>query len=107
MPAITSATIQKVAYLSRLSNNDLGQSELDKYTIQIESILEYVRSIQSVDTTGLTATDGWRAITIPELRADVPDLDETTYQQIRSNIINNFPVSKNNLLVIPGIFEEN
>lgn len=107
MSAITPATIQKVAHLARLSNNDLTDEQLELYTTQIESILEYVRSIQSIDTTGLTATDGWRTIKISGLRIDEPDSDQTSYQKVRTSIINNFPLSKNNLLVIPGIFEEN
>jgi len=106
MSAITPATIQKVAHLARLSNNDLGEDELQKYSVQLESILHHFGSIQAIDTFGMATTDGWRTIKIEALRSDEPDSDLIQYSKVRHNILNNFPNRIGDLLALPGIFEE-
>ena len=104
MPIINAQAIQKVAKLARLSHN-LSEDDLAKYTAEIESILEYTSMLNEIDTTQISPTDGWRTNTIDELREDVSDSDTEDYQRVRQNIISNFPHKQNNLLILPGIFE--
>jgi len=53
MSKLTDADILKLARLSRISLND---QELPRYKKEIESILDYVKKLQSVKLTGLQPT---------------------------------------------------
>ncbi len=50
---ITKELIEYVAHLGRL---DLEPQEVDMYTTQIDSILEYMEKLNSLDTTGIEPT---------------------------------------------------
>jgi aspartyl-tRNA(Asn)/glutamyl-tRNA(Gln) amidotransferase subunit C len=104
--SITKDTVAKVAKLARLSNNP-DEEFLTKYTGELSSIIEYINQLQEVDTTGISPTDGIRTITVNQLREDTAPIDIEEYNKIRQNIINNFPTKQGNLLVLPGIFDEN
>ena len=104
MPILTHRDVQKVAKLARLSNK-LSPQELVKYTRELEAILEYTTILNEVDTSGVASNSG-RTITIDELREDEPRNQAPDYQTIRTKIIKLFPNLANNLLVLPGIFEE-
>jgi aspartyl-tRNA(Asn)/glutamyl-tRNA(Gln) amidotransferase subunit C len=52
-PRITRADVEHVARLARL---DLGAAELDEYTGQLASILEYADDIEALDTDGVPPT---------------------------------------------------
>ncbi len=55
MSTLTRAAAQRIATLARL---ELTDSELDLYTRQLTSILDYADSLQSVDTSGVPPYDG-------------------------------------------------
>jgi aspartyl-tRNA(Asn)/glutamyl-tRNA(Gln) amidotransferase subunit C len=103
--SITKDTVAKVAKLARLTQNPSDEF-LDKYSTELNSIIGYIDSLQEVDTKGISPMDGVRVITIDRLRADTVDKSED-YQRVRKNIINNFPTRQGDLLVLPGIFDEN
>ena len=107
MSGITLATIQKVAHLSRISNNKLTAEELERYRSQLEAILEHVTELQAVDTGDIATTDGWRTNTIADLRQDQIDPDDATYERVRQNILKNFPNRNGDFCVVNNIFEEN
>ncbi len=46
-----------MAHLARLARLALTDEELDSFSGQLDAILEHVSRIQSVDVTGVTATD--------------------------------------------------
>lgn len=50
---ITRETVEYVAHLARL---DLNAGEIDAYTRQIDSILEYMDSLNALDTEGVEPT---------------------------------------------------
>lgn len=101
---LDAATVKKVAHLARLSK-DPSPEFLDKFGTELGAILEYVDQLQEVDTSGISPTDGIRTITIDKLRHDHPPVDPEKYEQIRQNIIKNFPKKQGVLLELPGIFE--
>jgi len=53
MAKITKQQVSKVAHLARLKLTD---GEMDKFTSQIESVLEYMDILNEVDTTGVVPT---------------------------------------------------
>lgn len=50
---ITKETVEYVAHLSRL---ELDPQEIDLYTLQIDSILQYMDSLNALDTNGVEPT---------------------------------------------------
>jgi aspartyl-tRNA(Asn)/glutamyl-tRNA(Gln) amidotransferase subunit C len=104
--SINKDTVAKVAKLARISNNPSDEF-LNKYTDELSSIINYVNQLDEVDTNGILPSDGIRTINISSLREDLPAENQREYDRIRGNIINNFPNTQGDLLVLPGIFEEN
>jgi aspartyl/glutamyl-tRNA(Asn/Gln) amidotransferase C subunit len=107
MTSVNSSVVKKIAKLARLSNNENDNEKLELFQTQLESILSHVSELNQIDTKGIAATDGWRSCGIDDLREDSEVSDQVTYNQVKANIINNFPNKTGNLLVIPGIFENN
>jgi len=102
---ISAAAVRKVALMARLDNNPSDEF-VAKFQKQLGDILAHVDQLSSVDTSGISPTDGIRTIPVSNLRPDQPDTDQARYQRVRSNIIRNFPHKQGDLLVVPGIFEE-
>lgn len=102
MSKITSTSIAKVAKLSKLS---LSQADDEVVINKINTILDLSDELQTLPTQDVNLFDGWRKNTIKDLRKDTPSLNQHQYQKTRTNIINLFPNSKDNLLVVEGIFE--
>jgi len=97
---IDKETVRKIALLSRLSSNPSDEF-LEKYANELSNILTYVEELQAVNTEGVLATDIFRTVFIDDLREDVEEKNVQQYQQIRNNIIQNFPKKQGNLLLIP------
>lgn len=97
---ITPAIVKKLTFLSRISK-DPSDEVLQKYSKELEGVIEYVDQLQEVDTTGISSTDIIATISIDQLAEDLPDPDQVKYQRVRQNIINNFPKKQGNLLVLP------
>ena len=53
MNKITPEDVQKVAYLARLQINE---EDLEKYSEQLEKILNYVSELEKIDTQGIVPT---------------------------------------------------
>jgi aspartyl-tRNA(Asn)/glutamyl-tRNA(Gln) amidotransferase subunit C len=102
--ALDDNSVRKIARLARISANP-SDDFLEKYGKELNSIVEYVGKLKELDTTGISATDGIRTITLSQLREDNPPQDIEEYRRIRQNIINNFPVKQGDLLIVPGVFE--
>lgn len=103
---ISKETVAKVAKLARISANPSDEF-LEKYSQELSPIIDYINQLQEADTDGVLPTDGVRTINVDALREDVPAIDVQQSLDIRSRIINNFPNKQGDLLVLPGIFEEN
>jgi aspartyl-tRNA(Asn)/glutamyl-tRNA(Gln) amidotransferase subunit C len=105
-PLISKETVAKVAKLARISDNPSDEF-LEKYSQELSPIIGYIDQLQEADTDGVLPTDGVRTISVEGLRADEPSSDKAQSLDIRNRIIANFPNKQGDLLVLPGIFEEN
>jgi aspartyl-tRNA(Asn)/glutamyl-tRNA(Gln) amidotransferase subunit C len=99
---ITNQVVKKIGYLARLSN-DPDEQILNKYTEELDKILNYVEELNEVDVSGVDPLEGVRTIKLNELREDEPVADSEEYAKVRANIIRNFPQSQGNLLIVPGV----
>jgi aspartyl/glutamyl-tRNA(Asn/Gln) amidotransferase C subunit len=97
---INPATIKKILNLAKLDNNP-SEEELELYSSQIESILQYADELKEVDTSMVKATDIIPTCFIEDLREDEFSFDPNQYQKVRQNIITNFPKRQGDLLVLP------
>jgi aspartyl/glutamyl-tRNA(Asn/Gln) amidotransferase C subunit len=93
-------TTTKIANLSRLQSSP-SQEFLDKYTTELNNVLDYVTEIQTQDTTGIEATDIMQTITVEQLREDKPPTNLAKYNKTRQNIKAGFPKRKGDLLELP------
>ncbi len=92
-------TKDEVSHLAILARIKLTDEQINKMTDEVDSILEYVESIQKVDVTGVepfampAKSQGFRA-------DQAFDCDELT----RELILENFPDRTGDLLTAPGVF---
>jgi aspartyl-tRNA(Asn)/glutamyl-tRNA(Gln) amidotransferase subunit C len=93
---ITRELVEYVAHLGRL---DLEPQEVEMYTTQIDSILEYMEKLNGLDTTGIEPTS--HAVPIEcMMREDVPrpsfSVDES---------VGNAPERKGSFFKVPPVIE--
>lgn len=101
MVNISPKTTKSLAISSKLRSNP-DEDFLNKYTVNLNSILDYVSKLQAVNTQNHSGTEIIEKIYIKDLREDIPHSDQIKYQKIRSAIIQNFPLKQGDFLEIPG-----
>ncbi len=103
MSKINSSSIKKLTKLTKLRIPEESNAVI---ITKINSILDLSDDLQALNTEGVNLFDGWRKNSIDDLREDTLNQGGGIYEKQRQNIINLFPNSHNNLLIIEGIFEE-
>ena len=97
MSRISADDVRKVASLARL---DLPEETISTYTGQLESILEYVGQLETIDTDGVPETT--RAVEVTNVtRKD--GVDQTT---VREQILNQAPQREGDFYRVPKILSE-
>ena len=95
--AIDKKTVQHVAKLARLN---LSDADTDKFTKQLDAILEYAGELQKVDTSSVEASEhSFQAKTI--LRED----EAKPFTDFKL-LINNGPETENTFYSVPKILSE-
>lgn len=97
MSSITRDDVRHVARLARLA---LPEERVAPITGQLESILDYVSHLQSIDTTGVPPTT--RAVEV----VNVTRADEVNPATVREGLLNQAPQREGDLLVVPRILAE-
>jgi len=90
----------QILHLAKLARLEISENRIDSMTNEVGSILEYVESIQKIDTRDV------RPFTMPAksqgFRHDEAfESDDVT----RDYILANFPEHAQDLLAAPGVFE--
>ncbi len=95
---LTKVDVKHIAHLARLGLTD---QEIEKYTTQLSSILEYVEQLQQVNTDGVEPT---AQVTGLEnvMRADVI---EKFNKADREQMIKLAPETEDNLIKTKSVFE--
>ena len=97
MSRISSDDVRKVAKLARL---DLPEDKIATYTGQLESILEYVGLLESIDTEGVPETT--RAVEV----TNVTRADGVTPTPVREEILNQAPLREGDFFRVPKILAD-
>ncbi|PIZ95283.1 MAG: Asp-tRNA(Asn)/Glu-tRNA(Gln) amidotransferase GatCAB subunit C [Candidatus Magasanikbacteria bacterium CG_4_10_14_0_2_um_filter_37_12] len=90
--------IEQIATLARL---DLSESEKTMYAKQISVILDYIDMLNEVDTTVVEETCQVTGLEDVFREDKVADCDE----EVRKNIITQFPEKQGNLLKVKAVFQ--
>ena len=92
---ITKTEVLHVAHLARL---DIGEADVDRMADQIGTILDYVDTLNQVDTTGVLATS--HAITLINAFRE----DETQDHLDPQASLANAPEQEDGAFVVPKVF---
>ncbi|MCX6780777.1 MAG: Asp-tRNA(Asn)/Glu-tRNA(Gln) amidotransferase subunit GatC [Candidatus Magasanikbacteria bacterium] len=93
---------EEVEHIALLARLELTEAEKERYATELSAILGYVERLQEIDTTNVEPTS-YITETLDALRPDtVVQLDEAT----RAELINEFPSSRADLLVVPPVFSD-
>lgn len=98
----TMGTINRddVRHVARLARLALPEERLAPLTSQLESILDYVSHLQSIDTSGVPPTT--RAVEV----VNVTRADQVEPTTVRDELLNQVPQREGDLLVVPRILAE-
>ncbi|MGN0004738.1 MAG: Asp-tRNA(Asn)/Glu-tRNA(Gln) amidotransferase subunit GatC [Candidatus Gastranaerophilaceae bacterium] len=91
---ITKEDVKHVAKLARL---ELTEEEIEKYSTQLGSILEYVQQMNEVDTTGIEPMP--HAIPVTNVMRD----DVVKYEQTKEELMKNAPYEEDGFFRVPKI----
>lgn len=84
--------------MARLSKIKLNDEEVDKFVDELNSIVEYVEQISSVDTSGLKPTDqvtGLKNVMRPDKTID--------YKETTEELLKNAPATENNYIKVKRV----
>ncbi len=99
MTRITAEDVKKVAKLSRL---DISEDDIEKYSAQLEEILEYIAQLESIDTSNIEPTT--RAVEVINVFRD--DIVETSDSDVREKLLNLAPKREGEFYQVPKILSE-
>ena len=91
---ITKDDVKHVAKLARL---ELTEEEIDKYSKQLGSILQYVEQMNEVDTTGIEPMP--HAIPVYNVMRE----DVVKYEQTKDEMLANAPFEEDGFFRVPKI----
>tara|TARA_Y100001968_G_scaffold333539_1_gene397081 strand:+ start:2933 stop:3226 length:294 start_codon:yes stop_codon:yes gene_type:complete len=97
MTKITEDDVRKVAQLARLQ---LDNSEVLKYTSQLEKIISYVAELEKVDTKGIQPTT--RAVEVINMTRK----DEVECTKVREELLDLAPQREADFFKVPKILSE-
>lgn len=89
-----------VRHVARLARLALPEESIAPLTSQLESILDYVSHLQSIDTSGVPLTT--RAVEV----VNVTRADQVEPTTVRDELLNQVPQREGDLLVVPRILAE-
>ncbi len=97
MNKITADEVRKVAKLARL---DLPDDQIEKYTEQLEGILEYVAQLEKVDTESVPQTT--RAVEVVNVTRE----DQVLYETDRNDLLELAPQREDDFFRVPKILSD-
>ena len=92
-------TAKEVLHVAELARLKINEKDLERFSIQLGSILEYMDSLKEIDTSGISPT-AHALLKSTAFRADErrPSID-------RDRALANAPDSENGFFVVPKIIE--
>ncbi len=92
-------TKDDVVYISKLSRISMSEKEIASFTSQLDSILEYMKKLNELDTDNIKPTSHVLDVN------NVVRKDEVVENSDREEILSNAPDLDNNFFRVPKIIE--
>jgi aspartyl-tRNA(Asn)/glutamyl-tRNA(Gln) amidotransferase subunit C len=92
-------TPKEVEHIAKLAHLQLGEKEMQKFRLQLESILDYADRLRKVDTSSISPTT-----TVLPLRSIFRD-DTIRKSLDRGDVLANAPEQDRKMFRIPPVFE--
>jgi len=92
-------TVKEVEYVARLAYLELGEEEKEKFTSQLNGILEYVDKLNELDTSNVEPTSH----VLPIVNVFKEDKVEESYPI--EDILGNAPEREGNFVKVPRVVE--
>ena len=93
---------KEVQHIANLSNLHLSNEMIEKYRVQMDSVLDYVQKLNEINTDNIAELQHTQDV-INVFREDVPvDCDSKT----KKAIIENFSHRKGDLLEVQAVFDD-
>jgi aspartyl-tRNA(Asn)/glutamyl-tRNA(Gln) amidotransferase subunit C len=92
-------TYKEVEYIAKLAHLRLEEKEMEKFRLQLESILDYADRLRRVDTSSVSPTT-----TVLPLRSVLRD-DSVKPSLDRDAALGNAPEIESHMFKIPPVFE--
>ena len=99
MTRITSDDVRKVAKLCRL---DIPEDDIEKYSNQLEGILEYIAQLERIDTLNVPPTT--RAVEVVNVFRE--DIVDSSNSDVRDKILGLAPQREGEFFKVPKILSE-
>ena len=99
MTRITSGDVRKVAKLCRL---EIPEDDIEKYSNQLEDILEYIAQLEQIDTTNVPPTT--RAVEVVNVFRE--DTVVSSSADIRDQILDLAPQREGEFFKVPKILSD-
>lgn len=94
-----SLTLEEVEHIAMLARLELSAEEKERYRVQLSAILEHIRKLQQLDTSGIPPTASG-LIAAGALRADQPRPGLE-----RERLLANAPEEEQGQFKVPPVFE--
>lgn len=94
-----SLTIEEVRKIAKLARIDLTPEEEIRHAETISAVLDYMKILNEVDTTGVPPTAQVTGLT------DITRVDEVKESTIKKELIQQMPLVEDNELKVPAVFE--
>ncbi|MDQ3238955.1 MAG: Asp-tRNA(Asn)/Glu-tRNA(Gln) amidotransferase subunit GatC [bacterium] len=91
---------QQIEHIAKLSRLDLTSEQMSRYGGQLSNVLEYIKELDQVDTTGIEPTINTTGIE-DRLREDI--LDNSLTQE---EALSNTKQHHNGYIIVPNVFDE-
>ena len=90
-------TVKDVEHVAKLARLELTESEKEKFTQQLDSILQYVEQMNEIDTTGVEPMSHVIPVT------NVMREDKVVYTNTKQELMQNAPEEEDGFFRVPKI----
>jgi aspartyl-tRNA(Asn)/glutamyl-tRNA(Gln) amidotransferase subunit C len=92
---------EEIDHVAELARIELTDTEKEKFTTEVDSILNYINELQTADTAGIT-----KVIQTSGL-ADIARSDVVVNTNDRNNLLRNAPQQESGFYKVKKVFENN
>ena len=90
---------EEVRHIARLAKLRLSPEEIERFQVELSSILDYIEQLRQVDMTGITPAPKYASI------GNAPREDEVEPSLPVDDVMANAPAKENNMFAVPKVID--